>query len=136
MSTPVEAVQAQASLQEAASKMKDADVGMLPVMNGDRCVGVVTDRDIVIRALSEGNSQKRIDEVMTPNPVCLNQETDVEEAMRTMEQQHIGRVVVTDGGERPIGVVSAGAIAIRMRGNPRVGHLASDLSAAHSHGSQ
>ena len=133
MSTPCESVDSGASMQDAARKMKERNVGMLPVMSGERCIGVVTDRDLVVRGLSEGSTDRSLTELMSPNPVCMDQDSDVKDAIRQMERSAVGRVVVTDGGEKPIGVVSAGAIALAMQG-PQVHELARDLSAAHSKG--
>ena len=132
MTTPCQAIDSSAGMQDAARKMKEANVGMLPVMNGDQCVGVLTDRDLVVRGLSEGTAGRTVKELMTPNPVCLDQECEVQEAMQLMESKEVGRLLVTDGGGKPIGVVSAGAISIAMKGDPKVGVLASGLSAAHS----
>lgn len=133
MSTPCESIDSSAGMQDAARKMKVANVGMLPVMSGDRCVGVVTDRDLVVRGLSEGPADRSINELMSPNPICLDQEADVTDAIRQMEKSEVGRVVVTDAGGKPIGVVSAGAISLAVKG-PQISELARDLSAAHSKG--
>lgn len=132
MTQPVQSIDAEAGIREAATRMKEAGVGMLPVMSGQRCIGVVTDRDLVIRALSVDGIDRRIREVMTPEPVCMDKEADVDDAIKMMEEEQVGRIVVTDGGGQPIGVVSAGAIALACRGNPQVASLAYDLSAAHS----
>src|SRR5687768_7302147 len=133
MTTPCQAIDSSAGMQDAARKMKEANVGMLPVMSGDRCVGVVTDRDLVVRGLSEGKVDRTINDLMSPNPACMDQDCDVKDAIRQMERSSVGRIVVMDGGEKPIGVVSAGAISLAMQG-PQVHDLARDLSAAHSKG--
>lgn len=135
MTAPAQSIDSNASMQDAARKMKECNVGMLPVMSGDRCVGVVTDRDLVVRGLSEGTTDRTINELMSPNPICMDQDCDVKDAIRQMERSEVGRVVVTDGGDTPIGVVSAGAIALALQG-PQVHELARDLSAAHSKGTK
>lgn len=135
MTAPAQSINSNASMQDAARKMKECNVGMLPVMSGDRCVGVVTDRDLVVRGLSEGTTDRSVQELMSPNPICMDQDCDVKDAIRQMERSEVGRVVVTDGGDTPIGVVSAGAIALALQG-PQVHELARDLSAAHSKGTK
>jgi CBS domain-containing protein len=135
MSTPIESVEASASLQDAARKMKQSNVGMLPVMSGETCVGVVTDRDLVIRGLAENSIDRRVQDVMSGSPVTCEQDADVREAIRAMEENRVGRLVVTDGGGKPVGVVSGGAITMALQGDPEVSNLSRDLSAAHSQAS-
>src|SRR5205823_13365876 len=73
MTTNVECVRPETTLQEAAAKMKSLNVGSLPVCEGDRPIGIVTDRDIVIRAIAEGRDPRtgRVPEVMTAGVVSV-----------------------------------------------------------------
>lgn len=132
MKGPMCCVEGSGRLEDAAREMSSGGVGMLPVMEGGNCIGVVTDRDLVVRGLAKGEANCSVRDVMTPNPVTLSAEADVNEAIRTMESRKIGRIVVTGADGTAQGVVSAGAIALAYRGRQEVGELASDLSAAHS----
>src|SRR6516165_1078610 len=96
MTRGAECVTPSASLQEAASKMKNLDVGPLPVCEGDNLVGMITDRDITVRATAEalppGLGQVR--DVMKPDVVYCFEDQDVEEAARLMQEHQIRRLVV------------------------------------------
>lgn len=131
MTKSVESVNSTATLQEAARKMRDAEVGMLPVWNEGQLAGVVTDRDLVVRGLGDNEPHARVEEVMSAKPICLNQDSDVQEALETMMSKEVGRVLVTDLGNQVVGVVSAGDLAVACEGDPRVGRLAAKLGKAH-----
>lgn len=132
MTTPAHAIEANDSVQEAARRMRDMGVGLLPVIRADRCIGVVTDRDLVIRAMVWGRHDIPVEEIMSVNPLCRPYETSIEDGVKALEERRVGRVVVVDHDRRPIGVVSAGAIAIACRGDKMIAELASELSQAHA----
>src|SRR3712207_146292 len=98
MTRDVEVVHPDATLQEAARKMDALDVGPLPVCDGDRLVGMITDRDIVVRATAAGRDPKttHVRDAMTRDVVYCFEDQDVREAARVMEEQQIRRVVVLD----------------------------------------
>lgn len=102
------------SWKEAAQKMRVRNVGFLPVFDGDRLVGVLTDRDIVLRSTAEGTNPNRSigrDWITSPVVYCF-EDQDVEEAAKLMEEHQIRRVaVMSRDGERLVGVVSLGDIA-------------------------
>ena len=102
------------SLQQAASKMKSLDVGTLPVCEGDHLVGMITDRDITVRATAEavppGLGQVR--DVMTPEVVHCFGDQDVAEAARLMQEHQVRRLVVLNRDKRLVGVVSLGDLAV------------------------
>lgn len=131
MTSPAESIEPMAPVREAALKMKRADIGMLPVVFRDEVIGVITDRDIAIRALADGNPEKYVREAMTRDPICLNQERTIEEAIDKMSDRRVGRIVVTDDRGHAVGVLSSADIAIACSGDERVGKLAVALS--HSH---
>lgn len=132
MTTPAHGIEARDSVQEAARRMRDLGVGLLPVILSDRCIGVVTDRDLVIRAFCWGRFDIPVEEVMSLSPLCMTAETPIEEGVRALEERRIGRIVIVDRDKRPIGVVSAGAIAIACRGERMISELATELSEAHA----
>jgi CBS domain-containing protein len=115
MTHHVEVVRPDTTLQEAAQKMRSLDVGPLPVCDGERLVGMLTDRDITVRATAEGRDPKttRVQEVMTPDVHYVYDDEDVQEAAQTMQQQQIRRVVVVNRDKRLVGIVSLGDLATR-----------------------
>src|SRR5215471_21530627 len=88
MTSGVEVVSPEASIREAAEKMRHLDIGPLPVCDGDRLVGLLTDRDITVRAVADGRDPvtTRVHEVMTPDVVYGFDDQDVQDAVRLMEQ--------------------------------------------------
>jgi len=100
------------SLRAAARLMRDCDCGYLPVGQGDRLKGAVTDRDIVVRGLAEGlGPEATVDEVMTDSIVYCFENDDVREAAEQMKDQQIRRLAVLNAEKRIVGVVSLGDIA-------------------------
>jgi CBS domain-containing protein len=114
MSHGVEVIHPEASIQEAAQKMKGLDVGPLPVCTGERLEGMLTDRDITVRAVAEGRDPKttKVQEAMTTEVMYAFEDQDVAEAARLMEQHQIRRVVVLNRDKRLVGIVSLGDVAV------------------------
>ena len=114
MTREVEFIHPNDSLQTAAQKMRDRDIGFLPVHEGDELVGVVTDRDIVIRGIEGGmNPDAIVGREMVTSPViyCFDDQ-DVEDAARLMRQNQIRRLLVLDRKDnQAVGVVSLGDLA-------------------------
>lgn len=110
-----EGISSNGTLREAAHYMKDMNVGILPVVEGDSLVGVITDRDIVVRALAEDRdpANMRVEEIMSREAFTCRADADLEEAVRIMENGHVRRLLVTDGQGRCVGVVSLGDIATK-----------------------
>jgi CBS domain-containing protein len=114
MTTTVETVGPDTSLQEAAERMKTLDVGPLPVCDGDRLVGMITDRDIAVRAVSQGfgAAMGKVSDVMTPEVVYCFEDQDVQEAARLMQDHQIRRLVVLNRDKRLVGIISLGDLAV------------------------
>ena len=114
MTRAVEVVRPETTLQEAATKMKSLNVGSIPVTDGDRVMGIVTDRDIVVRGIAEGRDPRttRVQDVMTHDVVSCTVDDDVKDVARLMKQHQIRRLVVVDDGKRLAGIVSLGDIAV------------------------
>ncbi len=114
MTRGAECIRPEATLQEAAERMKKLDVGSLPVCENDRLVGMLTDRDMVLRAVAEGQDPKsaRVDSAMTPNLVYCFEDQDVADAARIMKDQQIRRLVVLNRDKRLCGIVSLGDLAV------------------------
>jgi CBS domain-containing protein len=117
------------SLVEAARKMRELDVGALPICGeDDRLKGMVTDRDIVVRVLAEGKDpgQTRAGELGQGKPVTIGADDSAEEALATMREHKVRRLPVIDG-HRLIGIISQGDVAKEL-GNEQVGELLETVS--------
>jgi CBS domain-containing protein len=117
MTGGVETVAPHATLAEAAAKMASCDIGSLPVTeSGSRVVGIITDRDIAVRAVACGldPNATRVEQVMTREVLSCPADADVRAAMQLMESRQVRRLLVTDG-EAPVGIVSLGDIALCLR---------------------
>jgi CBS domain-containing protein len=108
-------IDASATLLHAAERMRDANVGMLPVMEDDALRGIVTDRDLVVRAVTRDvrPSEVRITECLSEPPRFAEPEWTLEEAMDEMARQQVGRLPVVDPAGRVIGVVTLSSLALR-----------------------
>jgi len=118
MSHGVECVRPDDTLQQAARKMRDLDVGPLPVCgDNDRLAGMITDRDITVRAVAEGwdASKKQVKDAMTDEIVYCFEDQDVEEASKLMREKQIRRLVVLNRDKRLVGIVSLGDLAVQTR---------------------
>jgi len=117
MTTDVITVEPEATLTEAARRMRGLDVGPLPVADGGRLVGMLTDRDIAVRATAEGRDPRNtpVSDVMTRDVVCCFEDDDVLQAARAMAQYRKRRLVVVDAAGRVVGIVSLGDLALRAR---------------------
>jgi CBS domain-containing protein len=115
MTERVECIHPEASLMLAADKMKALDIGPLPVCENDRLVGMITDRDITIRATAEALPPMlgRVRDVMTPDVVYCFEDQDVTEAARLMEEHQIRRLIVLNRDKRLVGIVSLGDLAVK-----------------------
>jgi CBS domain-containing protein len=113
MSGGVECVGEKETLVEAAKKMRDLDVGSLPICGEDnRLKGMLTDRDIVVKCLAEGGdpSTTTAGSLAEGKPVTIGADDDLDELVRTMSQHKVRRLPVIDGHDL-IGVVSQGDVA-------------------------
>jgi CBS domain-containing protein len=108
-------IEPSATLVEAARRMRVANVGLLPVVDGQRLHGVITDRDLVIRAMSEGAtpSAARVADYVTNDVVAARPDWSVDDARRQMADHRIGRLPVIDGEGRLVGVVTLSSLALR-----------------------
>jgi CBS domain-containing protein len=129
MSQGVECVKENETLVDAARKMRDLDVGALPICGEDnRLKGMLTDRDIVVRCLAEGGDPKstKAGDLAEGKPVTIGADDTVEEAIRTMQQHQVRRLPVIDGHDL-IGMLSQADIA-RNYPEDRVGELVEFIS--------
>src|SRR5687767_3975574 len=113
----VQVISPEAMICEAARMMKEQDIGMLPVCDGERLVGAITDRDLAIRAIADGCDplNTRVSEVMTPGICYCFEDQDLEEVAKLMEEKQIRRLPVLNRAKRLIGIVSLGDFAVRSK---------------------
>jgi len=112
MTTNVECIAPNLTIQEAARKMKSLDVGFLPICENDRLVGTVTDRDIVLRALADGKDcNTTAQTIMTENVFFCLEDDSVEDCADHMKEHEVKRMLVLNRDKRLVGVVSIGDIA-------------------------
>jgi CBS domain-containing protein len=122
-----------AKLQAIAMKMRDHDIGALPVCEGGKTVGMVTDRDIAIRAVANGKDLSAIEagDVMSRNVIYCRDIEEVEDALRIMESNKIRRLPVLDGDERLVGMVSLGDVSHALS-RELTGEVTKAVSAHHA----
>ena len=119
MTPDVDVIAPNASLRDAAAKMKQLDIGAIPVCDGLKLQGMVTDRDIVIRAVAEDRdpSQTRVSEVMSTEIAYCFEDELIEQAAKLMESKQIRRLPIVDRNKQLAGIVSLGDIAVRGEGS-------------------
>ena len=115
MTRDVETIPPDASLQRAAQRMEELNVGALPVCDGARLVGVVTDRDITVRGVSVGASVSEdvVADCMSAEPLYAFEDDSVEEALDRMRAAQVRRLMVIDRDKQLVGVVSLGDVATK-----------------------
>ena len=116
MTSTVEVIHPDDTLQTAAEKMRDRDIGFLPVCDGDRLIGVLTDRDLITRALADGMDSKTMlgrDLATSPAIYCFDDQS-VDEAAKLMHDNQIRRLVVLSRNKQMVGVVSLGDLAMNI----------------------
>ena len=106
-------VEATTPVVTLAAKMRDLDIGAIPIGENDRLIGMVTDRDIAIRAVAAGKEASKLTarDVMSKGVVFCRDTEDVEDAVRIMEQKQIRRLPVLDKNKRMVGMLSLGDVA-------------------------
>jgi CBS domain-containing protein len=130
MTPNVEVIHPDARLVEAARKMKSLNVGSLPVCDGDRLKGILTDRDITIRAVAEGEDPNEItvQDVMTPEVVYCFEDQEVEEAARLMGQNQIRRLPILNQHKRLVGILALGDISVDYQNEGTTGKTLEQIS--------
>jgi CBS domain-containing protein len=125
MATNVERAQPDDTLQAAASAMKVHNIGFLPVCDGDRLLGMVTDRDITVRAVAEGRdpASTRVHEVMTHDFICCGEDDDLTEVGRLMQVRQVRRIAVLDRNNKMVGVLSLSDLAAAGEDPSRIGEV-------------
>lgn len=115
MTPTILVIDANASVVEAAEKMKKFGVGFLAVVSDYSVLGTLTDRDIVIRALAEGKDINSclVKDIATKNPITCSADVDIEEAAHLFSEHQIHRILIVDEKGAPVGVLSLGDLAAK-----------------------
>ena len=115
MSSPCEKTDFNATITQVAQKMKSSDVGILPVEIGDEIVGVITDRDIVLRVLAEklDPNMTAVNRVMSADVTTCYEDDDIRDAAKLMEDKQIRRLIVLDRNDSLSGILSVADFAVR-----------------------
>ena len=130
MTRNVEVIRPESTVAEAAEKMKSLDVGPLPVCDGERLVGMVTDRDITLRATADGKDPNttRVLDVMTPEVFYCYDDQDIAAAALTMEEKQIRRLPIVDRNHRLVGIISLGDLAVDAEDESLSGEVLTEVS--------
>ena len=112
MTRDVQTVRPDQTAREAASFMLSQDAGSMPVSDGDRLIGMITDRDIAVRGVAKGyGPDTPIRDLMTDEIICAREDDDVEEVATKMSRAQVRRLPVLDANERLCGIVSLGDLS-------------------------
>jgi CBS domain-containing protein len=112
MTRDVQTVRPDQPVREAASFMLSADAGSIPVSDGGRLVGMITDRDIAVRGVAKGyGPDTPVRELMTDDIICAREDDDVEDIASKMSSAQVRRLPVIDDQERLCGIVSLGDLS-------------------------
>ncbi len=120
-------------LTEVAEKMRDDDIGAIPVGNNDKLIGMVTDRDIVCRGFTNGRDFDSLTagDVMTDNIVYCKSDEEIEDAIHLMEDKQLRRLPVIDENKRMVGMLSLGDISHKVS-REQSGEVIQAVSAHHA----
>lgn len=129
MTKNVESVTADTDIVMIARKMKELNVGSLPVVENDRLIGIITDRDIAIRVVAEGKNPQTetVGAHLTPRPTTVTPDTDAAEAAKLMANEQIRRLPVVEN-DRLVGFLAIGDLAVEMEKDRVVGDTLEKIS--------
>ena len=122
-------IDADKSVAYAAKMLRDEDVGLAPIVEGEKLIGTLTDRDIAIRVVAEGKDpdQTTVREVASTNLVTIDPQQDLDEALRLMAQHQVRRLPVVEEDGKLVGVVAQADVA-RHSDDATTGELVEEIS--------
>jgi CBS domain-containing protein len=122
-------IDADKTVAYAAKMMRDEDVGLAPIVEGDRLVGTVTDRDIAIRVVAEGRDPEAtsVQEIASTDLVTVDPQQDLDEALRLMAKNQVRRLPVVEEDGRLVGVVAQADVA-RHASDEQTGEVVEEIS--------
>lgn len=133
MTTDVECCTLLDNMYEVAVKMNELNVGAIPIIDEEKLVGMITDRDIVIRGVAEKKpGSTKVEKIMSNQLFTISAHASSEEAARLMADHQIRRLPVVEG-EKLIGIVSLGDFAVHRLTDEQAGHALSEISEQQNH---
>lgn len=132
MTTNPKCVTEKDSIRDAAKIMKDQDAGVVPVLDGRKVIGIITDRDIVVRGIAEGKNLENmhVKELMTKSVRSVREDAAVSEVLKLMSSSEVRRVPVVNNSDELVGIVSIGDISINTNQDNGVGKAIESISEA------
>ena len=132
MTADPECVSERDSLRDVARIMKDRDTGVVPVVDGRKIIGLITDRDIVLRGLAEGKNldSATASELMTKHVRSVRDDASVNDALELMNNAEVRRVAVVNNNDELVGIVSLGDISVSTNKEGKVGQTIENISQA------
>jgi CBS domain-containing protein len=128
MTTNIDSCTPESSCKEVAEKMKELEVGAIPICEDGKLVGLITDRDLVINGIANNlSSESTVSKLMTNDVVKGTKDMSVKEAATIMSQQQIRRLPIVEG-DKLIGIVSLGDLAVNNQSNDKAGDALQDIS--------
>lgn len=130
MTRTVEHIRPEDTVEDAAAKMRDLDIGSLPVYDGVRLLGMVSDRDLAIRVVAEGKNPQAtaVSEVMSPDVISCAEDDEVDDAAGLMQRRLVRRLIVLDDEGRMTGIVSLGDLATQQSDDELVADTVEEVS--------
>ena len=130
MTSSPRTIQTGSTIIEAAQLMRDEDVGFAPIVDGERLVGAITDRDIAIRVVADGKDPQTatVSEFMSSNLVTIDPQQDLDEALRLMAQHQVRRLPVVEEDGRLVGVLAQADVATTASDDAKTGEMVEQIS--------
>ncbi len=129
MTRNVKTANREATLREVATLMRDGDMGAVPVVEGGKLVGIVTDRDIVVRAIADGrDSSAQVGEVMTTEVYSVGENDFVFEAIRLMGDRQVRRVPIINEAGELVGIIAMADVALETEDEREIAETLEEIS--------
>ena len=128
MSSSPRTIEAETSIQEAAKLLRDENVGSLPIVDGDRLTGIVTDRDIVIKAVADGTIDTTAGVIASKELVTIDPEQPLAEAARLMAEHQVRRLPVCEEDGKLVGMLAQADVARHGGEDARTGQMVEEIS--------
>ena len=131
MSHDVQVIGPEGTIREAAQQMRQGDFGMMPVEENNYMIGVLSDRDIAIRAIAEGkDANTKVRDIMSRDVIVANEDDSVEDASRLMGKYQIRRLPVVNAEKQLVGIVALGDFAVESEDIDIAAEALSEISKA------